>query len=386
MTQHEQIAATLEEIRAFEHDMRIKFSEPFVELYVTLDGQDSASKWLTIQEIRALMKQWPRSLASFFGDDWKTKTFGELCDSNKVKPMLFNPRWIPFLKVDNVLWCMDFDPTAHGRSGQIIRIDPSKKLADYRVYYQEADFRTWLNKLSSFDKNIDASEQSNASLQQNNKQDAIQATTPYFQAIWQHVEQWIGPVSAVFQESRESVAHPIDFLWVEPSVRHPFHAFITCGMSQRPMTLPNDSAIGTVFSLSELVVLLPSDWEVGVEAFKDPKHYWPLHWLKTLARIPHQSNQYVGEGSLISNGENAQSIAGTQFGGILLFPPAVSLSQDFITMATEDSRFLRFNAIIPVTPMEIHFKQRYGLEVLLSRFREHHMSDIIDVNRPSTVG
>jgi PAS domain-containing protein len=48
------------------------------------------------------------------------------------------------------------------------------------------------------------------------------------------------------------------------------------------------ASLGALFRLAELLVCLPADWPVTEEAFEDERNYWPVRWLKQVARFVHE--------------------------------------------------------------------------------------------------
>lgn len=67
----------------------------------------------------------------------------------------------------------------------------------------------------------------------------------------------------------------------------------TTGMSDLPMSLPEEIADREDLKYAELYMLLPGDWDLG-KAGSNPKdlpyeRFWPIQMLKFLARFPHES-------------------------------------------------------------------------------------------------
>jgi hypothetical protein len=82
---------------------------------------------------------------------------------------------------------------------------------------------------------------------------------------------------------------------------------VTEGMSARPMTVPVG---GEAFQFAELVLRLPSDWPLTLDAFENPQHYWPIEWLKRIARYPHDNETWLGGPyTIIANGEPPEPFA-----------------------------------------------------------------------------
>ncbi|MBS5909231.1 MAG: suppressor of fused domain protein [Paenibacillus macerans] len=46
---------------------------------------------------------------------------------------------------------------------------------------------------------------------------------------------------------------------------------------------------------TELLMYLPSTWDVSPAALVDPQNYWPLAWLRKLGRFPHENKTWFGQ-------------------------------------------------------------------------------------------
>jgi hypothetical protein len=99
-----------------------------------------------------------------------------------------------------------------------------------------------------------------------------------------HIERHLGEVSGVFHELVSDTVH-IDVHYVKPTQERPYHTLVTSGMSDLPMSVP-EQVDATRFM--ELVVTLPEEWLVDQEAFANEAWYWPIRQLKYLARFPHK--------------------------------------------------------------------------------------------------
>ena len=116
---------------------------------------------------------------------------------------------------------------------------------------------------------------------------------------------------------------------VNPTVARPFYKLITSGMSQKPMNVSEKSAN---YQFAELVICLPSNWNMDQNAWREDLneiHYWPVRWLKTLARLPHEYGTWLGYYHTIPNGDPAQPYApNTKLSGMMICP-TFSLPRDF---------------------------------------------------------
>ncbi len=73
----------------------------------------------------------------------------------------------------------------------------------------------------------------------NEENAAINETCKYLDEITAHVETHIGEVEMVFHEIVSEFVH-VDLLWIKPHDKFPYHALVTSGMSDKPMTMPAD--------------------------------------------------------------------------------------------------------------------------------------------------
>lgn len=198
-------------------------------------------------------------------------------------------------------------------------------------------------------------------------------------AVSGHIEQWIGPVHQVFHEITSPHVH-IDVHHVLPAPERPFHTLVTSGMAEKAMATP---AGAEAFSLAELVVLLPPDWPLEREAFRDERNYWPIRELKSLARMPHVYSSWLWWGHSAQNGSAGEPYApNTRLNASVLLDP-LSLPEDFGSLQYSAGP-IRFLAVVPIYPEELQFKPRSGVEPLLDRFDRAHVTDVIDPARTNT--
>ena len=209
----------------------------------------------------------------------------------------------------------------------------------------------------------------------------------YVRAIAEHVAIHIGPVTNVFQEIQGDVVR-IDLLVVGPRDGRPFTTLVTCGMSEFPMRVPleNPEDLGLIPDLrfAELLLALPPDWPLTSEAFLDEGNYWPLRWLKMLARLPHRTNGWLGLGHTVPNGEPPQPLASNlSFAGWLIDEPVV-LPREIQKLSIGD-RVINFYAAVPLYDDEIDLKVRQGGAALGQKLDSGRVSELIDPARRSVV-
>ncbi len=206
------------------------------------------------------------------------------------------------------------------------------------------------------------------------------------EAISNHIEQHIGPISGVFHEILSDKVH-VDVHYVEPSADFPFRVLVTSGMSDLPMTVPEGAEDARY---AELCILLPSTWpvpgagEVLGTGFQSEEHYWPSEWLKYLARFPHEYQTWIGFGHTIPNGADAEPFGPNTELGCMLLLPSMSLPEEFAELKISEDKTINFFCLYPIYKEEMDLKLEEGYEALMERFDEYEVSDVIDPDRPNT--
>jgi hypothetical protein len=194
-----------------------------------------------------------------------------------------------------------------------------------------------------------------------------------------HIGKHIGPVDQVFHEMVSPYVH-VDVHHVPPAADRPFHALVTSGMSELPMTTPPGAE---AFQYAELIVLLPPAWPLSQEAFEDEANYWPVRWLKQLARLPHEFGTWLGYGHSIPNGDPPVPFAPTTKLSGMLLATAVSLPEAASELRLDDERSVFFWTVIPLYAEEMELKLRKGADALLDKLANAGITDIIDPTRPN---
>lgn len=198
------------------------------------------------------------------------------------------------------------------------------------------------------------------------------------EAISAHIEEYVGPIDGVFHEIVSDKVH-IDVHVVPPGKKRPFHTLVTSGMSDRPMTLPDDCDSPRY---AELCVLLPEDWKLTQKAFEKERWYWPVRGLKQLARLPHDYDTFLDHGHTVPNGDPPEPFADdTDFCCWLVAKP-VMFDKGFRRLKL-GRKTIAFYVLLPLYEEEVRLKLDRGTGELLDRFDEEDIDDVIDVGRPN---
>ncbi|GKU78549.1 hypothetical protein L3i20_v229460 [Paenibacillus sp. L3-i20] len=197
--------------------------------------------------------------------------------------------------------------------------------------------------------------------------------------ITAHIEKHIGVVDFIFHEIISDTVH-IDVLRVPPTKERNYYTLVTCGMSTLPMTVPPGAE---KFRFAELLICLPADWPMTEETYSLPENYWPIEWLKTLARLPHEYNSWLYAGHTIPNGDPEKPFAGnTLLSGVMLTLP--SLAEDasaFFNLRASDEKEVHFFCVVPLYSEEMEFKLKKGAEALLEKHDEEGITVLLDIGR-----
>jgi hypothetical protein len=204
--------------------------------------------------------------------------------------------------------------------------------------------------------------------------------------IEQHFEKYFGKPATVFHEVLSSRIH-IDVHVIAPRPERNVWTLFTSGMSDLPMTTePGCEAL----RFAELMLVLPPEWRIDLLKVAPPppdleKWYWPLGWLRTLARFPHDHRTWLGQGHTLPNGNPAKPFTpDTQLCAWLLLPP-VRVPKEAREIVTADGRRVHVYVLHALHDDELKLKLDKGTNALLAEFSRVDQSEALIVDRPSRV-
>jgi len=189
--------------------------------------------------------------------------------------------------------------------------------------------------------------------------------------VTQAIESRFGAVSQVL---REVVSRDIrvDLCVVAPGPERAWQTVITRGMGAREMRVPSELRD---FMRAELVFMLPGDWELRS---RDECWYWPLRWLKLLARLPAEEDSWLGWGHTVPGGEPFAE--NTDFSALLLLDAFLPEEEPFFTLPVGET--VRFYQLFPLYEEELQFKLKHGAQVLVDRMTaKGALSPVLDTAR-----
>ncbi|HEY3319737.1 MAG TPA: suppressor of fused domain protein [Planctomycetota bacterium] len=197
--------------------------------------------------------------------------------------------------------------------------------------------------------------------------------------ISEHIEAHAGPIDGVLHEIVSDVVH-IDVNFVPPDQTKPDPSWllVTSGMSDRPMKAPEGNED---WQYAELLMHLPADWPVNDEAFSDDRHYWPVEWLKRLARLPHEYDTWLSWGHTVPNGDPPEPLSPeTQMCCMLLLHPLL-LAEQIYTLEAAPGKIIHFFQVIPVYREEMQLTLDKGTDAFIERFGSLTGNDLMNFSR-----
>lgn len=221
------------------------------------------------------------------------------------------------------------------------------------------------------------------------------APARFHHQVTRHIERTIGPSPMVFHEIISADMH-LDIHIIPPqpgpaAPDHPrgrnFFTLVTSGMSARPMPGHADSARAP--RLLELMISLPADWP-GLrpdgtfiqDQMCHEENWWPIRWLKKLARMPVEEDAALAEGYMVPGTPDASPYAaGTRLGCVALFPSV--LHPKAAHLVVHDDIAIDFLALWPLFPEEMMLRHQHGPAALQSALTAAGITDLIDPRRNS---
>ncbi len=196
------------------------------------------------------------------------------------------------------------------------------------------------------------------------------------EAIEAHITKEFGEFSNVYHELISPDIH-VDICVINPTEERNYFTLVTMGMGAHKMNVPEELS---ECSRAELCITLPADWKLDDD---DEIWYWPLRWLKILARLPIEQNTWLGHLHSIPAGEALAD--NTELEGFILDEPNTR-SEEGAICHLPNNEIVNFYSIIPLHETEMSFKLDHGGDELLARLRKKQENIfLVDVAREACI-
>lgn len=184
----------------------------------------------------------------------------------------------------------------------------------------------------------------------------------------------------LFGEPAEVAPDVEDYFGVAPRIEvaiHPpghgerdFYTLVTRGMSDVPMVVPED--VGQERRRAEII------------AYVDQPGPSLIRLLRTIARLPHENEAWLGHGHTVPNGDPPASLfPGSALDTVLILDPIVAPERHTSQNVEVGGDPLNLLWLFPLTADEARLKVESGLNELLAVFNQKQISFVLDPQRPS---
>lgn len=209
--------------------------------------------------------------------------------------------------------------------------------------------------------------------------------------ITDFLEGFLGENPAVFHEVWSDKVH-MDVLYFPPGPGRNWWTLVTSGMSDLPMTVPNQVDDPEAAKYAELMLLLPKDWfdvdesgDISADQIEDPNKFWPVEMLQWLGRFPHEYQSWVWYGHSFPNGDPAVPYAdNTRLSNAILLAP-LYWKREQIQLTLKDSRRITFLSVVFLHDDERQLKLQDGTDALTDALDRAGADELLDISRPSAV-
>ena len=254
----------------------------------------------------------------------------------------------------------------------------------YSLFYQDREEEA----LACFERTLElcpSDEDARAFIQECKKYIAARVCSPemYEQEDWDaveaHLEKYFGPCDNVFHEIMSPDIH-VDIYIMNPTPERNYYILSTFGMGAHRMNVPEELA-DQKLERAEIIVTLPPDWKITEpgEAW-----YWPIRWLKILARLPIEEDGWLGWGHTIANPDDAPFAENTKLCGLMLTQPG-AFAEEAACCPLPGGDEVNIYQMIPLYFEEMQFKMAHNAQTLLERFTPEQLA-VVDLDRPSVCG
>lgn len=198
--------------------------------------------------------------------------------------------------------------------------------------------------------------------------------------IDKHLEQFFDENDdiVVFDEIESDAIHR-DVYFVKANEDRPYHILLSCGMIALPMKIPEDIDSSPY---AEVMILLPKEWNLEYDSFKDERNYWPIRLMKEIMILPHPDETWLGFCHTFAHEDDEEFAERIGFNSVML-ANSMELPDDFTQIELDNDEFVTIFTLIPLYKEELEFKKQNGATALLERFDQFGVEEIVKVGRPN---
>jgi len=198
------------------------------------------------------------------------------------------------------------------------------------------------------------------------------------EAIENHIITYFGKFDNVIHEIVSPDIH-VDICVINPTPERNYYTFVTMGMGAHRMKVPK-SIKKAGLDRAEVLITLPPEWDVRNH---DEMWYWPIRWLKILARLPGDLNTWLGYGHTVPNMTGKPFAENTELNGVMLSEPYFfGEASSVCTLPNSDK--VNFYQVIPLYESEMQFKLENSADKLEELFPDD-FNMVLDITRKNVM-
>ena len=201
-----------------------------------------------------------------------------------------------------------------------------------------------------------------------------------------YIKQQYGECKGVMHEKMSLDIH-CDIVLVEPTEDQPYYKLITMGAGAYQMNIPK-SLKGEVYNRAEYVIFLPKDWNFDLY---NEEFYWPIRMLKTIARLPVNSGDWLGIRHTVQLTEDGSPLSETAGFNSCVLLPSLGMEKQYVKplkLGQLWSKKIAFYQIFPLYQEEREFKLAHSLDELMDKMDmgDNYTDEnlIIDIHRKNS--
>ena len=191
-----------------------------------------------------------------------------------------------------------------------------------------------------------------------------------------YIEEQVGHFDEVIHEIVSPDIH-LDIIVVPPTEEDPYYKLVTMGMGAYAMNVPEDLKEYHL-EHAELMMYLPKHWNLRSS---DERDYWPIRYLKILARLPLECDTWLGYGHTVhGNAEMEPFAENTGFNSIMLLS-GMNKWYEHMELNMSSGKKINFYQLFPLYQEELDYKMETSLEELMALFNEDDAFPVLNIRR-----
>lgn len=183
--------------------------------------------------------------------------------------------------------------------------------------------------------------------------------------VSEYIVKTFGEYEQVFHEIVSTDIH-IDVALIPPQEGRNYCTLCTIGAVGHRMDIPYETRVrNRLTEYAEYMMYLPADWKFDEESLKDEKNYWPLRLLKTVARMPMWTGDWMTAGHTVGSEDGEPFSEDKPFNTALLAYPAPDFSVPVGYCNLSSGKSVVYYQVIPIDQDEYECIQENGVNEFL---------------------